>query len=795
MEFRKNTDIILDENLIKEYSQAFNLHPDVIRLLQNRGLNSKEQISNFLNPPITAFSDPYLLNDMDKVVNKIKMAITDKKRIVVLGDYDTDGISASAILFKYFKSKGIDVNVFLPNRLLDGYGLTEDTLDKIFALYNPNLIITVDCGISCANEVEYCLNKGVDIIVTDHHDIPEILPKTLIINAKLPNQKYPFKELCGAGVAFKLVQALEGVEEALKYVTIASIATVADIVPLVGENRAIVYYGLKNQQNLPYGLTQLCKNLKINLPLSSTDIAYKLAPKINASGRMGDASVSFKLYVEENKKLVTEHINELLSINENRVNQTNIIYESALKKLENVNISTLGAIMLYDESWESGVLGIICSKLVEKFNKPVCLMSVVDGEFKGSCRSITGISITDILNKLKHLLIRFGGHNQAGGLSVSKENIDTFCEEFNREVLENYSDKLLPASKTYDLEITQNISQQFLDDLQMLEPFGMGNEVPVFKITLPNNTLAQRMANYPNHLKLKAYNIEILGFSLGDYYNNFNSNCKKELLCNVYSEIYNKHKQIKANIKAMNFSPLSTLKNKEITTANYLHTFASKLGATPQTNTKKMLVSPANIYNQINSLTSKNPFGTLVVINNFESYKKALPKLTNIYNFELYNINDEKGLNTLILAPFSTKNFKNYTNVIFLDFPLCDEYINNLPNANIYAINKPYPFNSFTTISGEHSVFASFHNGIKNAITKGIKSYNIYGYFLQFKTLNPQIQNAKFEQFMFVYLVLSELNIISKTNEFELIYNHGVKTQLTNSSIYNAIVNLIKKEK
>ncbi len=795
MEFIINNQQTFDENLITKYASEFGLHKDVIRLLFCRGITQKEQITEFLHPSLSAFYDPFKLKNMTEVVARIKQAISDNKRIVILGDYDTDGISASAILYKYFKSKGVNVNVFLPNRLLDGYGLTIETLDKIFTLYNPELIITVDCGISCATEVDYCLSKGVDIIVTDHHDIPDTIPNTLVINAKLPNQEYPFSELCGAGVAFKLVQALGGLDEALDYITIASLATVADIVPLVDENRAIVFYGLKNQDNLPFGLKQLCKTLKISMPLCSTDIAYKLAPKINASGRMGDASVSFKLYVEENKKLVSEYIAELLEINEHRVSETNIIYESALEKLANVNISKLGAITLYDEKWESGVLGIICSKLVEKFNKPVCLLSIVDGEFKGSCRSISGISITDILNKLKHLLIRFGGHNQAGGLSVTRENIDEFCNQFNNEVLQNYSQYLLPTPKTYDMEVTAPVSIDLLDDLQKLEPFGLANETPIFKVTLPPNTLAQRMPNHPNHLKLKAYNIEILGFSLGEYYNNFNSNCRKDLLCNLYCETYNKRKQIKATIRSMHFSSLNTLKNKETALANYLLTFLAKLN-TPKTlvNNRVKLLKAKTWIQEVNELTKK-AFGTLIVANNFDSYKKCINKIKNIYNYELYSINDEKGLNTIVLSPENIKNFKNYTNVVFLDFPLCDEYIYNLPNENIFVVDKEYPFNSLTTISNSRDIFALYHNAIKVAIKVDTRAINMYDYYTKLRALNPQISLLRYDQFVFVYMVLTELKIISKTNEFSLQYNSGVKEQLNNSSIYNAISCLIKKDR
>ena len=787
MEFIKANNFNFNENLIEEYSKKFNLHKDVVKLLFARNITEENEIKNFLTPPENLFFDPFLLGDMKEVVEKINNAIQQNKSILILGDYDTDGISASAILYKYFKSINVNVNVFLPNRLVDGYGLTCDTIDKVKSLYNPDLIITVDCGISCYNEIDYCKSLGVDIIVTDHHDIPEIVPNTLIINPKLSNQNYPFKELCGAGVAFKLVQALAGIETAKEYLTIASLATVADIVPLVSENRAIVFYGLKNQENMPIGLVQLIKKLKISLPISAQDIAYKLAPKINASGRMGDASISLKLYLEENKKEISNIIAELLEINDRRVAETNAIYEDTLQKLKDVNISQLGAIVLYSNEWESGVLGIICSKLVEKFNKPVCLLSLIENEYKGSCRSITGVNITAILNNIKHLLIRFGGHNQAGGLSVETKNIDAFCKAFNDEVLTNYSKYLTPENKTYDLEISQNVEKQFIDDLAKLEPFGLANEYPVFKVNLTNK-LAQRMPNYPNHLKIKLFNLELLGFSLGDYYYNLNSNCKKELLIDLYKETYNKRTQLKGRIKALSFSQLINVKNKEFAFANYLKTCVASLENTKNINE----IERKNAFNKVNELTQNN-FGTLLVAYNFETYKLYLNNIKNIFNFELYNINDEKGLNSIIYAPETTKNFKNFTNVVYLDMPINVNYLHCLPNENIYVVKNYFPKKLLSSITTEYSVFGEYHNAIKNTILKGVSVYNMQEYYSKVKELNPQLSKPNYTQFAFVYMVLEELKIIEKVGEFKLKYNDGIHTKLTLSNVYNKVSDFIKK--
>lgn len=780
MEFIKSYNNEFEENLIEKYSKEFDLHKDVVKLLFARNITTKQEIADFINPPLTLFYDPFLLNNMQDVVNKINHYVKNNKKILILGDYDADGISASAILYKYFKSINVNVDVFLPNRFLDGYGLSIDTIDKVKNLYNPDLIITVDCGISCPNEIEYCKTLGIDTIVTDHHDIPEIIPNTLIINPKLPNQSYPFEELCGAGVAFKLVQALSNFDTAQKYLPIAALATVADIVPLVNENRAIVFYGLKQQDNLPIGLKMLCKKLKMPWPITSQDIAFKLAPKINASGRMGDASVSLKLYIEQDETILTKYISELIKINENRVFQTNLIYEDAIKQLENVNMSNLGAIALYSDNWESGVLGIISSKLVEKYHKPVVLLSLVDNEYKGSCRSINGINVTEVFSKLNHLLIRFGGHSQAGGLSVKPENIKEFCESFNSEIKLNYSNYLLPANKTFDIEITQAVDHKLLDDLLKLEPFGLKNEQPIFKLAFTSN-IACKMKNHPNHLKLKLYNIEVLGFSMGQFYDNFNSNCKKEILIHLNKEKYKNTVQIKGLIKHVHFGGINSIKNKDFSYGYYL----SQLDYLPTDKSNKInYINKTNAFNEINNLTV-NSFGNLVVTYNFTLYKLAMSNLKNILNYELYNINDEKNLNTLLYAPKNISSFKNYSNVIFLDKPLSQSFINNLNNEKVYVVNGLNSLNWKDIISCEYNVFAIYHNAIKNCINRSVKGVDIKEYFDILKAENPQLLNASFAQFVFVYLVLKELNIISKIEDFKLIYNEEIKTKLNQSKIYN----------
>lgn len=788
MEFLKKNDIQINIEKVKKLASKFNLNEDVVKLLIARGIDSEDAIDKFLGSGTTLLHNPFLLKDMDKVVEKIKYYMDTKKSILIMGDYDTDGISASAILFKYFESRGVEVNVFLPNRFVDGYGLTIDSIDKVSTMYHPDLIITVDCGITCVAEIEHCKELGIDIIVTDHHDIPEQIPDTLIINAKLPDQIYPFKELCGAGVALKIVQALGGLEEALKYTTIASLATVADIVPLVDENRAIVKLGLSNQkEQLPKGLKALCKHLKISLPLSSTDISFKIAPKINATGRMGDAIISFRLYVENDDALISKNIEELLTLNERRVRETNNIFESACEMLEDTNVSRLGMIVLYNEAWESGVLGIICSKLVEKYNKPVCLLSLVDGEFKGSCRSIPGVNIFEALTSVSDLLIRYGGHNQAGGLSITRENLKEFRTRINDFVLKHTNPDDLTLKKYYDLDLSNiDITPEFVNDLEIFEPCGFKNEKPTFKINITGNS-ASRMMNFPQHIRIKQNNINLIGFAKGDYFYNLNVNCNKEVIIELSMERGSKNK-INGFIRHINYSKLNTATKSEIISANYLTQLKYINYRSEYTNFKSIEIDDA--ISKINKLTSLNKFGTAVIINDMDTYFAIIKQLPSIRNYELFDIHNACGENVIIFAPNSDVNFKDYQNIFVIDSYLCKGYISSLCTKfnSVYTIDSKLNMKLFSSLDTNRNTFGKILNAIKSNVASAPVP-DIITYFNNLRRFNLIDKNTKFNQFVFFLLVMEELGILSFNDG--VINISGNKSNLEKSSIYNFINELL----
>lgn len=774
---------------IQRLSERFDLDPELIKLLFVRGFDSEEKIENFLNPSLTNFHNPFLLKNMREVVDKIKSYVAQNKHITIVGDYDTDGICASSILYKYFESVGVKVDTFLPQRLLDGYGLSFDTIDKIISLYSPDLIITVDCGISSYKEVEYCKEKGVDIIITDHHDIPDVLPDTLVINAKMTDQLYPFRELCGAGVAFKLVQALTSLENALQYTAIASLATVADIVPLVDENRAIVYYGIKMQEKyLPVGVKKLIKKIDLKLPINTSNISFKLSPRLNAPGRMGDASIAYKIFVENDEKVINQNINTLLQLNDDRITETNKIFEDCVNRLKGVKVSKLGAIVLWDDNWEGGVLGIICSKLVEKFNRPVCLLSLNDQEYKGSVRSIKAVNVYDSLNEIKDVILRFGGHNQAGGLSVEKDRIEDFAKRFKDIILKKYNLNDFIEPKTYDLDVPKNLSIDFLKQLERFEPFGLNNEKPIFKLDI-NNIKANRLPSFPQHLKLKYDGIDIMAFNSGHLFYNLNSMCNKQILLDINIDTFKNKQHIKGVVRNFNFSALNGYKKSEIPGANYLENLIHISEKKPE-NFHYIQLNEGECINVINDLT-KNAYGTVVITYDFKKYQNVAKNAKNISNYELYNLNDLTGLNTIIFAPNSQVDYGCFENVIFLENPICDGVLYRIKDAKIYVSNSTFQHSFFKNLSFDRRVFGLYHNAIKSAIENKLVASNSFEYFVKIKSLNPQLKNINYVQFVFVIMVLKELGILCQTKE-NMIQFTGAKSDLKNSVIFNNAMLLSK---
>jgi single-stranded-DNA-specific exonuclease len=464
----------------------------VDQLLYNRGIFSdKDEIKKlkFFKPNFSEdLYDPYLMTDMKGAVERIRKAVENKEKIGVFSDYDADGIPGAALMYRALKALDIEVSVYIPNRE-GGYGLSREGIDHL-AKQGCTLIITIDLGIRNLTEPAYCQEKGIDLIITDHHLPGEELPKAnFVINPKRSGDKYPFKELCGCAVGYKLIQGLskhfpkELDEKFLKWnLDLVAISTISDVVPLSGENRVLVKYGLmvlKKTKNL--GLQELYKVSNIQPEnVGAYTVGFQIGPRINAPGRMDSATKSFELLITEDEKEAKELAVSLNEKNEERQSEMDILEKEAIKVIEEKKLFE-NKIIIISGKWTKGIIGPTASRLVEKYSRPVIIFSLGKDGYTGSARSVSGVNIVELLEKVKELIEKYGGHKGAAGLSVSKENFEDFVASLTDISNKDISEANLVKKVSIDAEVAfSNMSFKLFEELSQFEPFGLANPRPIF---------------------------------------------------------------------------------------------------------------------------------------------------------------------------------------------------------------------------------------------------------------------------------------------------------------------------
>jgi len=514
------------ESLAKE----LNISPTLALLLVNRGYDNYQEALEYLEPNLNTLVSPLRLNNMSEALEKIKKAVKEEKKIIIYGDYDVDGITSTALLTDVFKALGIEVEYYIPDRIDEGYGLNIEAL-KMLAESGAQLIITVDCGISSKAEVEAGKNLGLDFIITDHHQPPEELPNCLIINPQIEKETSTWKNLSGVGVAFKLAHGLledfydtTNADNILKYLDLAALGTVADIVPLVGENRIIVKYGLEQiAKGKRTGIRALCECANIDYKnINSNSIGYFLAPRLNACGRIGDASLGVKLLLTDCEDEARELAHKLNLENQNRQNIEGKITSQAIEMAELLDLDKTKVIVLTGKDWHQGVIGIVASRLVERFYRPVIILTKQNDLYKGSSRSIPGFHLYQALTECQELLESFGGHSQAAGLSLREENIENFINHINHLASEMLTVEDFIPSLNLDGEINlEEADFNLVEEIAKLEPFGCGNSEPLLVYRRSEVKEYKEVGSNGGHLKLKIKAGKTLwdaiGFNMSSY--------------------------------------------------------------------------------------------------------------------------------------------------------------------------------------------------------------------------------------------------------------------------------------
>jgi len=788
MKYISNLNNNVNYEKINEMSKLFNLDSNLVHLLYSRGIDNADKLKKYLQPSITDINDPLLFEDMQKAVELIEHHIANNSKILIFGDYDVDGISASAILIKYFKTIGVEVDNFMPNRYEDGYGLSITTINKIFEKSKPDLIITVDCGITAVEEVEYIKSQGVDIVITDHHERAEVLPNSLIINPKV-SQKYPFKGLCGAGVAFKLVQALAGINTASKYLPICAIATIADIVELTEENRAIVALGLKDLKNLPAGVLALMQECGLNDKCKANDIAFKLAPKINASGRMGSAETSLALYLETNNSVIKKTCAKILEYNTQRQKLCDKVYNDVKEELSKIDIFKVSAIVSSSPEWDSGILGIVSARIAEEFHRPTFLFSQVGDELTGSCRSVNGVNVHTLLSSMSNLLTKFGGHPMAAGLTLKVEHYDEFVKLTNEYVAQNLNKADFLPTKHYDFMLDESeITIKLVEDLDKLEPCGHMNARPIFYFKLKNANISS-LPKHPQHLVLNYPTFNLLAFNSSDKYFVLSGNTSCSLLADLSIDTFRNVKKISGIVKSIDYEDIYRPVDDEIIQAEYIKQLTYSIDGNYSFNNYnrdqliRMLID-----------MDKNVYGTLIVANDYNTYInfKAIFDSNNIFKNRVMNINDETGLNTIILAPTNFECFNTFSRIIFLDPVLNIGYISALQKITKSTIYLPHLIDGSNqivkNINLSREEFGRYFRLIQFACENKITGYYTYNLFKNITHKIKEKTNYSYLQFFVCLQVFKELKLV-ETNETdtEILKISNTKNQLNASAFYNRL--------
>lgn len=484
-----------DPDVVRKLSQEADIHPLHALLLVNRGINTPEEAAKFLSPSLSGLSDPFLMKGVEQAVERLLLAKASQETVCIHGDYDVDGVTAVVLLTAFLRAISIPVCYVIPKRLEDGYGLSIEGVDEARRL-GATVLITVDCGITSVREAEYCLESGIDLIITDHHTPGEQIPAAFaVINPLQPGCSAPFRKFAGVGIAFKLAIALrsrmrsrglfekEAEPNLREYLDLVTLGTIADLVPLAGENRVIAAFGLKElAKSGRTGVEALKRVSAVKGAVSVVDVGFRLAPRLNAAGRLDDAKRGVELLLTSDAQLAEALAGELDAANSERQEIEREILADALERLQSdKTLQGRTAVVMASENWHPGVIGIVASRVVERCHRPTILIALNNGEGKGSGRSIPAFHLFNALAASAKHLLKFGGHQQAAGIAISTGNLLPFYDSFDAYAAENLKpEDLFPVLAVDAVVSPADINDRLISIMETLKPHGMGNPEPLF---------------------------------------------------------------------------------------------------------------------------------------------------------------------------------------------------------------------------------------------------------------------------------------------------------------------------
>lgn len=742
--------------LINKIATECGIMFDTARLLFVRNVNTVEKAKRFLSPSRSHLNDPFLFNDMQKVVERIKQAKENNQRVLIFGDYDADGICSVTILYYCLKEYGITPIFAIPERE-DGYGLNEQIILQIHEQNPIDLVITVDCGISDGEKIENLKNNGIEVIVTDHHEPSEVLPQTLIVNPKVKGENYPFDGLSGAGVAYKLGCALIG-NKADEYLDFVALSTLADSMPLIEENRDIVYLGLKKfSSNKIRPLFKYLVN-DVDKQVNSQTLVYQIAPRVNAGGRMGDALSVLRLFTCEEENEIYDLAVLLNTYNINRQAESERVFREAKAQILANGITLNPVICVKGDDWNSGVLGIVSAKLVEEYNRPVIVFAKHGDNYKGSARTIDSVNIHAVLTSVQDYTLGFGGHSQAAGISVESSRYDDFYTALITAMNEFYRDVDFTKTISAEWEMTSPVSLEFAKEIDLLEPFGTGNKKPVFT-TKVNQIYAQPLKSGSPHYSFSTNAVNMLLFNGESQVETLSYPVDKTVFFELNLSSFRGKDSVKGFVKNIipDYSDFSQMQ---------LYLLSSQL---------RSVINESDNFSTTNfdQEIVQGGYGTLYVLSNLEN----LNKYPNLHNLCVSPFVPQSfsGQNAIVVAPSYIPEV--YNNVVYLDTPLAVLQT----NAKVKVVKDLSGIETLKDLQTERGFFAGVFARLcevnRRPFFNAVHGYENYG------------EGFDANSFVFAVEVFLELGIFKIENGCLVRYPE-VKNALTNSKIYSKILSI-----
>lgn len=723
-------------------------------MLYDRGYTSNQEINDFLKPDLDSLCPVTQITNMSTAGEKIKLICEKQGYIAIFGDYDCDGICAIAILQMALNKFGAKVKYYIPDRKSDGYGLSIVAIDKLLSNGKPDLFLTVDCGITAVEEIEYLSAKNIETIVTDHHELPVITPNCLIVNPKQDKGSRSY-DLCGAGVALRLVEAAFGREEMLNYIDIAAIATVADIVPLSKDNRIIAYYGIKSINSNPrMGITMIKEKNNRKNELTSQDISYCIAPRINAAGRMAYGGDVPKLFTSQDYlelDILTDKLNEYNLL---RQNLCETIYQQAKDKLNKLKFTNQRIIVLSDKRWDIGVIGIVAARLTQEFNLPTILIVEEKNICKGSARSIDSINLYELFTSVSDLFESYGGHKGACGLSMCKENIIELENRLNM-ILSSLPISTFKQENQCDYTIdAKKVDIMFIDEINKLEPFGEGNPKPLFCI---ENSLDFKPFGSGDHTKAKKGSLDIIAFNKSKELEYISPKDRVKYLVDLSINEFRTRLSAQAIIRDYCIKRLD--KDSDESICGFYKKRLIKID-------EKLIkrVKLISINDAISGLDNEL-FGNLFIANSKMTAHSITDKLDDILlpKIEYNNIATQTPFNKILIGYNNEYTVRGYKNIFLLDGQLNGLKIDTEDDTNIYLISDSQvltkKINMDMIMQIKQRVLDSIEhvNNKKNAINDT---------FALFNHLSKSV-SCDIIQFNIIFYILYYSKIISVSNTTE----------------------------